>query len=80
MSEFRLSPEVEGELDDIWLHVAQQSLNIDVATRVVENITERFWLLAQYPHLGRPRDDLRRGCAVFRLTTTSSSIGLKQMT
>src|SRR6266852_6908515 len=38
MSEFRLSPEAEAELNDI-------------------RITERFWLLARYPWLGRPRDE-----------------------
>ena len=80
MSEVRLSPEVEGELDDIWLHVAQQSLNIDIATRVVENITERFgcWhnILTSVVHVMT----CVGGYAVFRLTTTSSSIGLKQMT
>jgi plasmid stabilization system protein ParE len=49
MSEFRLSPEVEAELDAIWIHIARESSSIDIATRVVEGITERFWLLARYP-------------------------------
>ncbi len=26
-------------------------------TRVVDEITERFWLLAQFPWIGRKRDD-----------------------
>jgi plasmid stabilization system protein ParE len=51
MSEFRLSPEAEAELDDIWLHIARESGSIDIATRVVENITQDFWLLARYPYL-----------------------------
>ena len=62
MSEFRLSPEAEAELDGIWIHIARESRNTDIATRVVENITERFWLLARYPYMGRRRDDdLRPG-------------------
>jgi len=66
MSEFRLSPEAEAELDGIWLHVARASGSADTATLVVENITERFWLLAQYPHMGRRRDeDLRSGLRSF---------------
>lgn len=65
MSEFRLAPEVEAELDDIWLFVARESGSIDIATRVVENITQRFWLLARYPYLGRVRDDLRSGLRSF---------------
>jgi plasmid stabilization system protein ParE len=62
MSEFRLSPEAEAELDDIWIQIAVDSGNIDIATRVVEGITERFWLLARHPFVGRSRDeDLRPG-------------------
>jgi toxin ParE1/3/4 len=58
MSEFRLSPEVEAELDGIWIHLARESGSVDIATRVVEGINERFWLLARYPYMGRRRDDL----------------------
>jgi len=62
MSEFHLAPEAEAELDAIWLHIARASGSVDLATRVVEDITERFWLLARYPYLGRGRDeDLRLG-------------------
>ncbi len=62
MSELRLSPEAEAELDGIWNYIARESGSIDLATRVVERITERFWLLARYPYMGRRRDeDLRPG-------------------
>jgi len=44
------------------MRIARESGRIDLATRVVEGITERFWLLAQYPYMGRRRDhDLRSG-------------------
>jgi toxin ParE1/3/4 len=65
MSEFRLSPEAGAELDGIWIHMARASGSIDIATRVVESITERFWLLARYPYMGRRRDDLRPGLRSF---------------
>ena len=58
MSEFRLSPEAGAELDGIWIHMARASGSVDFATRVVEGINERFWLLARYPYMGRRRDDL----------------------
>jgi plasmid stabilization system protein ParE len=62
MSEFRLSPEAEAELDAIWMHIARESGRVEIATRVVESIAERFWLLARYPYMGRRRDDdLRPG-------------------
>ena len=66
MSEFRLSPEAEAELDGIWIYIARESGSIEIATRTVENIAERFWLLARYPHMGRRRDhDLRPGLRSF---------------
>ncbi len=66
MSEFRLSPDAEAELDGIWIHIARESGSVDTATRVLESITERFWLLARYPHMGRRRDDdLRPGLRSF---------------
>ena len=59
---FRLSPEAEAELDGIWIHIALDTGSTDVATRIVDSITERFWLLAQHPFIGRPRDeDFRPG-------------------
>ena len=74
MSEFRLAPEAEAEVDEIWLHIARESGSVDIATGVVENITERFWLLARYPFLGRARDeDLRPGrkCTDFCVSSRS---------
>lgn len=62
----RLAPEAEAELDDIWYYVAKQSGSIEIADRLIDSITERFYLLAQYPHIGRERDaDLRRGLRSF---------------
>lgn len=66
MSEFRLAPEAEAELDAIWLYIARESGSLDLATRAVEDISERFWLLARYPYVGRARDeDLRPGLRSF---------------
>ena len=56
MSDFRLSPEAEAELDGIWIHIEQESGSVDIATRVVEGIAET--LLAPGPisvHRASPR-------------------------
>ncbi|MBZ5621281.1 MAG: type II toxin-antitoxin system RelE/ParE family toxin [Acidobacteriia bacterium] len=53
---FRLLPEAEAELDEIWLYVARGSGSVEIANRVIDTITERFWLLAKYPQIGRRRD------------------------
>src|SRR5205809_4715874 len=63
---FRLLPEAEAELDDIWLYIARESGSIEIANRLIDTITERFWLLARYPQIGRRRDhDLRPGLRSF---------------
>jgi plasmid stabilization system protein ParE len=57
---------LEAELDAIWLRIAQESGSVDIANRVIDNITERFWLLAQHPFIGRRRDeDWRPGLRSF---------------
>jgi toxin ParE1/3/4 len=62
----RLAPEAEAELDHIWYYVAKESGNAEIADRLIEFITERFYLLARFPHLGRERDaDLRPGLRSF---------------
>jgi toxin ParE1/3/4 len=62
---YRLAPGAEFELDEIWLWTAKESGSVDIADHLVDSITERFFLLARYPHMGRPRDDLRSGLRSF---------------
>jgi plasmid stabilization system protein ParE len=63
---FRVAPQAESDLDDIWYFLATQSSSIDVADRVIDSITARFALLARQPYIGRRRDeDLRPGLRSF---------------
>jgi toxin ParE1/3/4 len=58
----RIAPEVEAELDEIWLYVAKESGDAEVAERLINSITDRFLMLSKHPYLGRLRDyDLRPG-------------------
>jgi|CZKF01.1.fsa_nt_gi toxin ParE1/3/4 len=52
----RVAPRAEADLDDIWLHVAKESGSMDVATRLIDSITDRFLFLASFPSAGRARD------------------------
>lgn len=62
----RLAPEAETELDDIWYYLANESYSTDIADRIIDSITDRFFLLATHPHVGRRRDeDLRSGLRSF---------------
>jgi toxin ParE1/3/4 len=60
------APEAEVDLDDIWYYVAKQSSSIEIAERLIDSITDGFFLLSRHPYLGRARDeDLRPGLRSF---------------
>ena len=62
----RIAPEAEAELDDIWYYIAKESGSIEIADRVIDSVTDRFFLLARFPQMGRRRDeDLRPGLRSF---------------
>jgi toxin ParE1/3/4 len=50
----RVAPRAGADLDDIWYYVAQESGSIEIANRLIDSITDRFFLLAS-PSLLRPR-------------------------
>ena len=53
----RFAPQVESELDDIWCYIARESGSTDIADRLIDSFTDRFFLLASHPYVGRRRDD-----------------------
>jgi toxin ParE1/3/4 len=60
------SPQADSDLDSIWYYIASQSGSVEIADRLIDSITGRFFLLANYPNLGRRRDDdLRPGLRSF---------------
>lgn len=62
----RRSPQADSDLDDIWYYVASRSGSVEIADRLIDSITSRFFLLASYPNIGRARDeDLRPGLRSF---------------
>ena len=52
----RRAPEADSDLDDIVIGVAEREGSFESAERLVASITERFYLLSQYPYLGRSRE------------------------
>lgn len=57
----RVAPAAESDLDDIWYYIiwyyiAKESGSLEIANRLIDNITDRFLLLAGFPYLGRSRD------------------------
>jgi toxin ParE1/3/4 len=57
----RLAEEAEAELDEIWLRIATMSGNPAIAQKIIGSITERFYLIARQPRMGRARDDIESG-------------------
>jgi toxin ParE1/3/4 len=56
------SPQADSDLDSIWYYVATESGSVEIADRLIDSLTGRFFLLANYPNIGRRRDDdLRPG-------------------
>jgi hypothetical protein len=37
-----VAPRAEADLDEIWLYVAKDSGSMDIATRLIGSITDRF--------------------------------------
>lgn len=60
------TPQADSDLDEIWYYIAAKSRSIEIADRLIDSITDRFFLLASHPNLGRARDeDLRPGLRSF---------------
>ena len=56
MSRFVLGKEAQADLEEIWDHIAEDS--IDAADRWAERLFRAFSLLAKNPGLGHKRSDL----------------------
>jgi plasmid stabilization system protein ParE len=53
----RVAPRAEADLDDIWYYVAKESGSLEIANRLIDTITDRFFVLASFPYIGRSRDE-----------------------
>lgn len=63
MNRYRLSQQAEKDLEDIWVYLGQQD-EIG-ADRQVAQLLNRFPMLAQFPNMGRQRNELLTGLRSF---------------
>ncbi|MBD2364182.1 type II toxin-antitoxin system RelE/ParE family toxin [Anabaena minutissima FACHB-250] len=63
MNHYRLSQQAEQDLEDIWTYLAQQ--NQIAADKQIAQILNRFPMLAQFPDMGKKRDDLMKELKSF---------------
>src|SRR5260370_14899971 len=61
----RVSRQAEAELDAIWYYIAKESGSIEIADRMVDSITERFFLLSRSP---------TSDAAAMRISTTPETL------
>ena len=61
----RLAPQAQTELSNIWTYIVREGGSVAAADAVIDAITERFYLLSQFPRIGRAREDLRSGLRSF---------------
>ncbi len=56
MNSYKLSCKAEQDLEDIWVYIAQQ--NQLAADKQIAQILNRLPMLAQFPDMGKTRDNL----------------------
>ena len=64
MTRYRVSRDAEFDLDEIFLYWAQRA-GLEAADRLIDSITERFWLLGEHPDAGKPLDEIAVGVRCF---------------
>ena len=57
---YRLSSRAEQDLDDVWLSVAEDA-SPTTADRLIDDLVDRFDLLAEQPRMGRLRPEFGPG-------------------
>src|SRR5947199_8514496 len=61
---YRVSEEAERDLDEILLYWANRA-SLEAADRIIDRITERFWLLGEHPIAGKPAGNIARVVKCF---------------
>jgi len=61
---YRVSEDTDRDLDEIFLYGATR-VSLEAADRVVDRITERFWLLGEHPDAGKPAGSIAAGVKCF---------------
>ena len=61
---YRVSDDAERDLEEIYLYWASRA-SLETADRVIDRITERFWLLGEHPDAGKSAGDIAVGVKCF---------------
>ena len=61
---FRVSKDAERDLGEIFLYWASRT-SLETTDRVIDKITERFWLIGEHLNAGKAATDLATGVKCF---------------
>jgi len=61
---YRISEDAERDLDEIFLYWSKRA-SLETADRVVDKVTERFWLLGEHRDAGKAAGDIAAGVKCF---------------
>jgi toxin ParE1/3/4 len=61
---YRVSRSAQQDLDEIFLYWAERA-GLKTADRLIDNITDRFWLLGEHPDAGSPAEEIASGVRFF---------------
>jgi toxin ParE1/3/4 len=61
---YRVSADAERDLEEIFLYWANRATMV-TADRVVDRLTDRFWLLGEHPDAGKSAGDIAVGVKCF---------------
>ncbi len=63
MNRFKISQQADFDLEDLWVYLAQKdSLAADL---LLAKVIDKFPMLAQFPEMGKSRNDLAKGLRSF---------------
>jgi toxin ParE1/3/4 len=61
---YRISEDAERDLDEIFVYWAHRT-GLEIADRIIDRITERFWMLGEHPNGGKPAGNVAPGVKCF---------------
>lgn len=61
---YRVSRDARRDLDEIFSYWAKRA-GLRVADRIIDRITDRFWILGEHARAGKPAEDIAAGVRCF---------------
>ena len=77
MTRYHVSTDASRDIEEVFVYWAERA-GLKVADRLIDAITERFWLLGENPEAGRPADEVAAGVRCFPAVVSSGALSKRQ--